>query len=92
MQPTIFDIQPLFDGDTFDPEKDQARLTGLLDRVFWLMLDGRWRTLSDIHAKVGGSEASISARLRDLRKQKFGAFLVERRRLSGGLWEYRLCL
>lgn len=92
MQPTIFDIDPAFDGETFDREQDQARLRGSLERVSALMRDGHWRTLGEIQAHTGGSEAGISARLRDLRKQKFGAHQVDRRRRYGGLWEYRVSL
>jgi hypothetical protein len=37
------------------------------------------------------TETGISARLRDLRKPKFGGYVVEsKRRYDGGLWEYRL--
>lgn len=88
-----------FDGDTFDPKKDGARLTGQLKKVMELMRDGEWRTLAEIQAKVGGSEAGVSARLRDLRKQKFGTHMVERRRVHRGdmgpdecvgVWEYRV--
>jgi hypothetical protein len=59
------------------------------------MSDGAWRTLEEIRSRVGGSEAAISARLRDLRKDKFGGHIVESRRRgdgSRGLWEYRLVL
>ncbi|MBP6479826.1 MAG: hypothetical protein KA310_03170 [Pseudomonadales bacterium] len=89
----------LFDGGTFEHKKDGARLRGQLLKVRELMRDGQWRTLGEIRAVVGGSEAGVSARLRDLRKEKFGARLVERRRrgaagLAGdpksGLWEYRV--
>jgi hypothetical protein len=38
----------------------------------------------------GGSIAAISARLRDLRKPKYGSREVERRYLHNGLFEYRL--
>jgi hypothetical protein len=39
---------------------------------------------------TGFPEASISARLRDFRKEQFGKHVVERRRRSQGQWEYRL--
>jgi len=39
---------------------------------------------------AGGSEASVSARLRDLRKAKFGAHTIERQRVSAGLFRYRM--
>lgn len=82
-----------FDGRTYEPTHDQARLCSLLDNVRNLMLDGRWRTLGAINRIVGGTEASISARLRDLRKERFGSFTVERRRegeAKRGLFSYRV--
>jgi hypothetical protein len=90
MQPDLFRTEPAFDGDTLDPDLDAARLRGQLERVRLLMLDGHWRTLSQIVLHVGSSEAGISARLRDLRKQKFGAYTVNGRRRPGGLWEYQV--
>lgn len=79
-----------FDGATFDPALDKVRLTGQLERVQRLMADGQWRTLKEIQAVVGGSEAGLSARLRDIRKPRFGGRNVERRRRSVSLWEYRV--
>jgi hypothetical protein len=58
------------------------------------MIDGQWRTLAEISAVIRCPEASVSARLRDLRKNKFGGYLVERRRRGAerrGLFEYRVC-
>jgi hypothetical protein len=60
-------------------------------------LDGAWRNLAPIalalrNAGLSVTEPSLSARLRDLHKAKFGAYKVERRRLIGGLWEYRIAL
>lgn len=54
------------------------------------MKDGSWHTLPEIAAGTGDPEASISARLRDLRKPRFGSYVVDRRRRSQGLFEYRL--
>jgi hypothetical protein len=86
--------QAQFDGITYDPSLDYQRLSGQLKRVFSVMVRGGWLTLSEIAAQTGDqSEAAISARLRDLRKPKFGGFEVERRRRGEGkkgLWEYRL--
>jgi len=87
-------VGTLFDGATIDPLHDDERLGTLLRAVFRCMSDSQWRTLSEIYLSVGrGSEASISARLRDFRKSKFGGHEVERRRrgpAAAGLWEYRL--
>ncbi len=88
--------EPAFDGATFERGLDGDRLLTLLDDVLAVMRRGEWLTLAEIRAAVGrGSEAGISARLRDLRKQKFGGHVVERRRratvpTTWGIWEYRL--
>lgn len=79
-----------FDGRTFDTERDAERLEGQLARVEALMLDGYWRSLATIAAAVSGSEAGVSARLRDLRKTRFGGYIVERRRVTDSLHEYRV--
>lgn len=84
-------IRPhIFGGETFVPRLDEARLTGQLRRVRDLMSDGLWRSLSEIAEKAECSEASASARLRDLRKPKFGFFTVDRKRIGPGLFSYRL--
>lgn len=87
----------MFDGSTYSSDLDKKRLAGQLERVHALMSDGGWRTLRDIAAVVGSSEAGVSARLRDFRKKRFAALFrvaaMESRRVSGGLWEYRIvCL
>ena len=81
-----------FDGPVYDPEIDHARLTTQLDAVRKLMSDGQWRTFDDIAFMVAGSTTSLSARLRDLRKPKFGGYTIERRRVAreSGLFEYRM--
>ena len=83
-----------FDGETFEADHDEARLSAQLERVRALMADGAWRTLSEIAAATGdGSDAGISARLRDLRKPRFGAYVVERRPRGDrgrGVFEYRV--
>ena len=79
-----------FDGATYDAERDYARLNGQLGRVYQLMKDGHWRTLGHIAALVNGTEAAVSAKLRDLRKAKYGALVVERRHIKRGLFQYRV--
>lgn len=79
-----------FDGATFQPERDGKRLTQQHCRVKALMRDGVWRTLSQIAEATGDPEASVSARLRDLRKEKFGSNTIEREYVSRGLFRYRL--
>lgn len=79
-----------FHGETFDPALDGPRLISQLEAVRALMIDGQWRTLPFIAGYVQGSEAGVSARLRDLRKPQHGRYQVERRRVMGGLYEYRV--
>jgi hypothetical protein len=82
-----------FDGNTYEPELDRDRLGKQFRAVFTLMQDARWRTLGEIEAALGFPQASISARLRDFRKQRFGAHEVLRRRRGEavrGLFEYQL--
>lgn len=85
--------EPHFNGPEYDPELDFARLTGQIKRVFDCMVDGEWRTLSEISIVTGDPEASISAQLRHLRKDRFGGHTVIKRRRgnpSFGLFEYQL--
>ena len=79
-----------FDGKTYDPAYDRERLRNLLGRVFEYMSDGHWHSLAGIHMECGGTEASCSARLRDLRKERFGSHTIERKRMDHGLWIYRM--
>lgn len=111
--PTVTD-SPHFDGETYDPVLDHARLSRQVDRVLSVLFrvrrdgdevahtlgadpeDYGWRTLDELLALLGSgiSQTSLSARLRDLRKPRFGGFQVDRRRreptVEAGLWEYRL--
>ena len=80
-----------FDGATYERAKDQRRLTTQLRRVLRFMRDGRYHTLRRISEALDYPEASVSARLRDLRKVKFGSWIVERKRNEGrATFLYRL--
>lgn len=81
-----------FDGYTFDIRRDGWRLTRQLTRVRAVMSDNNWHTLDEIHRLTGGkdSTAAISARLRDLRKERFGGYTVEREYVANGVWKYRV--
>ena len=83
---------PQFDGATYQPARDYARLQSQLGRVYRVLQGGRWLTLPEIARLTGDPEASISARIRDLRKDKWGGLTVDHRVREGhaGLWEYRL--
>lgn len=80
-------------GPRYEPTKEGTPMvagTSIRERVFNLMSDGRWRSLEDIQAKTGGTLPSVSARLRDLRKDEFGGHTVERRRKTDSIYVYRL--
>jgi hypothetical protein len=79
-----------FDGGTFDEARDGERLAKQLQSVFSLMSDKEWHTIPELAYVLRAPEASISARLRDLRKSKFGAHIVEREYVIRGLWKYRV--
>jgi hypothetical protein len=70
-----------------------------LGAVYAVLMDNAWHTLERIRdlcvvrCDVYMTTPSVSARLRDLRKQEFGGHTVERRvkpGATGSVWEYRL--
>ena len=79
-----------FSGSTYNAPRDEARLTGQWLAVFDFMRHGKWHTLAEISTATGYPEASISARLRDFRKPRFGGHTVDREYVSAGLYRYRL--
>lgn len=88
---TVSQLPLRFDGRTVSLA-DYPRLETLYGRVFALMSDGEWRSLAEIAAATGGSEASVSARLRDFRKPRNGAHQVNRESCGNGLFVYQLRL
>lgn len=75
-------------GETFSEQRDGHRLSAQARRVYEVMKDGHWRGLRDIANATGDPEASISARLRDLRR--LPQYSVNRKFIARGLWHYRL--
>lgn len=79
-----------FDGRTYSHTRDGKRLSRQFADVLAYVADGRWHTLAEIAQAVRAPEASVSARLRDARKARFGGFAIEREYVSEGLHRYRL--
>ena len=79
-----------FNGADYQPTRDDARLTGQILRVWNLMQDGGWGTLHGSSQATGDPHASVSAQLRHLRKDRFGAHCVEREYIDNGLYRYRI--
>ena len=86
---------PEFDGETLEPD-DTPRLSGQLEVVLQALELQEWWSLTEltefVEQRLGRrvSPTSISARLRDLRKKKFGGHTVDRRNEGNGLFLYRL--
>lgn len=82
---------PLLDwrpqGSTYDDARDGARLNAQCQRVFRVISTGAWHTLQSLSMTTGDPQASVSARLRDLRKH---GYTIEREYVARGLWQYRM--
>jgi len=82
-----------FDGSDYVSLLDKKRLVTQLMEIFNLIKNGKWYTLFEIEQITKYPQSSISAQLRNLRKRKFGSFIIEKKRRgekSNGLFEYRL--
>lgn len=89
MTPTMPEQPSIFDG-YYVTAADDGRLLNQLERIFYLMRDGQPRTVEQIHRIVGGTQTGVSARLRDLRKAKFGGYDIATLDHGGGHFTYRL--
>lgn len=92
--PALPSPKPDHDGATYRRDLDRPRLGRQAQDVWNLMADGEWRTLAQIAAATGHPEASVSARLRDFRKDGWGGHVVVAEReptlLDTGTWRYRV--
>jgi len=82
--------EPHFNGADYIPERDWTRLTTQIGRIFNCMKDSKWRTLKHIAEITGDPEASVSAQLRHLRKDRFGGHAVNRQHMNHGLYCYQV--
>ena len=82
-----------FDGpEEEDPASRTQRLGGQLADIFQAIQDGGAYSLEELSSMTGHPEASVSAQLRHLRKQRFGSFVVIKKHEGRGLYRYRLDL
>lgn len=88
-QPDLFSA-PRFSGSDYLPWRDDERLTGQLRRIYDVVKDGCWHTLPELEERTGDPQASISAQLRHLRKERFGSHQVDREHAGNGLFRYRV--
>ena len=79
-----------FDGRTYVHERDGGRLASQHKRVLSALEAGGWWTLRELSLATGAPEASVSARIRDLKKARFGSHKIESQYVRRGLWQYRM--
>lgn len=82
-----------FHGSNYVEVIDKPRLQKQYIVIRDMMQDGKWRTLREIEDQTGYPQASISAQLRNLRKESFGGHTIDKRRrgvATQGLFEYKL--
>lgn len=90
--------EPQFDhfgGETYDPVRDQVRLSKQQAAVLEVMRDGRWRTSAEVAKAIGAkpeSYSAVTARIRDIRKIYQSDSAVESKNIGGGKWIYRLTI
>lgn len=91
MSQTELDFDRHRGGKTYDDAQDRLRLNKQQRRIYDAMRDGAWRTLREIEAITGDPQASISARLRDFRKEPLHwQVLTDRGTFGKGTYRYRL--
>ena len=72
----------IFDGSDYIPQRDNDRLSKQSDKIFNLMKDGVYRTLSQISDMTKEPPSSISAQLRHFRKPRFGSHTLNKKYLG----------
>ena len=85
--------KPKYFGETFDKELDQERLDTLFEKVKKFMSDGNWHTAPEIRRGIGASpDTDVNRRVRDLRQQNRGGYIIESARVEHGVWKYRMSI
>lgn len=89
--PYVLSPPTTFQGETYLHDRDYARLNAQCQRVFNEMRDGKYHTLRELAEQTGDPEASISARLRDIRAAlRPNGFDIGREYVRRGLHRYRI--
>lgn len=82
--------EPDFDGADYQPDRDKQRLTTGQHKVRMYMENAGWKTIMQISEALDMYPPSVSADLRNLRKERFGGRTVDRRYVRNGVYEYYL--
>ena len=80
----------IFDGSDYVHERDSKRLGTQLEQIRDFMEGREYLTLQEISDATGHPHASVSAQLRNLRKQRFGGRTIDKKHISNGLYSYKL--
>tara|TARA_R110002167_G_scaffold282191_1_gene487457 strand:+ start:372 stop:665 length:294 start_codon:yes stop_codon:yes gene_type:complete len=83
-------VNPDFDGDDYVADRDNARLTNQIDKVRMYMENAGYLTVKQIAADLKQPEPSVSAQIRNLRKDRFGARTVNREYRGNGCYAFKL--
>jgi hypothetical protein len=90
-------VNPDFDGDDYVADRDNARLTNQIDKVRMYSSEnnaGIYRVneclVKQIAADLKQPEPSVSAQIRNLRKDRFGARTVNREYRGNGCYAFKL--
>jgi hypothetical protein len=88
----VFAMEEELGGQETGDGADASRLSRQLDIVATCLGDGSWWTLPSLAERAAASTQSVSARVRDLRKERWGSHTIERRKVVGsvGVYEYRM--
>lgn len=86
---------PRFDSGVDLTKADHARLSTQLQRVLHVLRDGQWYSVPALQRAIRAQfgitepEPSLSAQIRNAKKEKHGGYPVERRRI-GNTYEFRI--
>ena len=83
-------LLPKYVGETYAKHLDETRLDTQIAKVYRMMKRSSWTSLAVLSTQCDCSEASVSARLRDLRKPQWGGHDIDKKRMEGGLWAYKM--
>jgi hypothetical protein len=61
-----------------------------LQKVKQILELGAWVTLYELARLVEASECGVSSRIRDLRKYKYGGYIIVKRKINPNTYQYRL--
>jgi CRP-like cAMP-binding protein len=79
-----------FDGADYIHSRDSKRLGTQMEQIRDFMEGKGYLTLQEIADATGNPPASVSAQLRNLRKERFGSRIIDKKYVSNGLYSYKL--